>query len=379
MVAEAIDLAAPYLIEVVQSPRGFEDPPLGTLRHESRAERALTFLEPGKHRELIPIFQRLARENDPDVMNIIGRHLMAFGSKDLLEAGRRGVEEGVLEALRNGNADPEFRRVIWNRCIEWLESGSYGGDPARFLVLIDKEKAKEVLSQPHILNAKHRLLAAVIRGLNGLGSPPPEDFLQDLIASRSASENSDDIAVVNEALRGLSLRNLGEANRIAEEVIAHWENFPTERVLAAWDIRFQAAGRTRLAERASEAYQAAGSRHDSLSRKFRTVLMIQQLDGEDPFDTLLDWYVSSGGGYAKEMADALEEIGALKHADLIREGNRLFGWFGPSRQQAKRQQRAEQFTRAETDKMVGFIERYRELPSALIFLSQWEWRLKPGE
>jgi len=357
----AKELVTPLLVEVVQRPDSFRKPANKNSNWHSPGLQALALLEPGKHRELIPTLRRLVRKNDVHVLKTIDQHVMAFGSKDLLEESRRLLtheDERVRSGARGGAFTP-------------LENGT-ADDPTRLLVFYGKDKAEQLLKQPEILRPDHPLLWEIILTLNKLETSAPEDFLKNLLQTRNESKAPIDDNIANAALVGLCLWNPGEADRIAVQVISNWKNYPMQRVLSAWNVRFKAAGKTSISDLA--AYEADGYELDSLSVEFRIPRLIFEFDGDfSKMGSLSEPYCGNSGGYAKETADAFEKIGATQHAEIIRQANRLFGSSGPLKDYNRRQEQVGNLSDKKTAQMEQLSEQYASLHPALLLLAEWEW------
>jgi hypothetical protein len=68
---------------------------------------------------------------------------------------------------------------------------------------------------------------------------------------------------------------------------------------------------------------------DHVSSVVRSVYLITQLDYEITLGSVLGWLTNTSGGYARETAQALDEIGATKCAEIVHQIISPFGANAP--------------------------------------------------
>jgi hypothetical protein len=371
----ASDLAAPYLIAVFERENPFERND-ASIVPESPASRALDFLKIGVHAPLKSHLLRWLKKGDKDTFRVIARHLIAFGSDDLIpdvavlfEHEDKSVSGwarmGALEAIKSGRAEPVFRQYVWNHCVELLNRSDAprDHDPIRLLYALDQAATGKLLLGPSVMRSDHPLLAEALSTLNELQSPPSAEFLNAFLSDDTLQPD----AIRRAALSGLIIRNDPNASVYVENILNHPAQFREEMVLAAWSARFNLRGLKMTSESAFEIYRKAGYKMDSLSPDERDMILMHYLDSEVRNGGLWQWYFNGFGCFADETRKALEKTGAKEHAKVIAAANKLFGFFGPPSNEEKMREVVD----AMSDKKSQKLDELTEAWLARIFHSQF--------
>lgn len=381
----AHDLATPYLIAAFERENPFKqtDESSGL---SSPAARALAFLEPGVHHELKEHLLRWLKTGDEAVFKIIKRDLVTFGTDDLLPHVRvlfehedmfvsSGARWGALEAIKAGRAESGFRGYVWEHSKELLqaEKPPAAYDPVRLLVAIDEEATRELLLDPAVMHRDHPLLPEALSTLNSLKSPPDGEFLNSLIADDTLAPDHRKERIHRAAIFGLIVRQDPTAAAHIERILAAPGKFSNEMVLAAWTARFKLNGLTPIYDSAFEAYNKAGYEMEGLSREERDLILMHYLDSEVCNGGFWQWYHNSFGIFAVDTRDALNRVGAIKHAKLVDEANRLFGWGGPPETREKVQKALDAMSGKKARKMDGLNRNWCDLPPWALNAASWDW------
>lgn len=381
----ARDLVTPYLIAAFERENPFTqtDESSGL---SSPAARALAFLEPGVHHELKEHLLRWLRTGDEAVFKVIKRDLVTFGTDDLLPHVRvlfehedmfvsSGARWGALEAIKAGRAESAFRRYVWEHSMALLQSEKPPAmyDPIRLLVVIDEEATRTLLLNPAVMHRDHPLLPEALRTLNSLKSPPDGEFLNSLIADDSLAPDHRKEWIHRAAIFGLIVRQDPTAGAHVERILAAPDKFSNDMVLAAWTARFELKGLTSIYDSAFEAYNKAGYKMEGLSRNERDLILMHYLDSEVRNGGFGQWYNNSFGVFAVDTRDALNRVGASKHAKVVAEANRLFGWLGPPETREKIQKALDAMSEKKARKMVGLNYNWCDLPPWQLNAASWDW------
>jgi hypothetical protein len=379
------DLVTPHLIATFERENPFKqtDESSGL---SSPASRALAFLEPGVHDELKEHLLRWLKTGDEAVFKVIKRDLVTFGTDDLLPHVRvlfehedmfvsSGARWGALEAIKAGRAESGFRGFVWEHSKELLQAENPPSmyDPIRLLVAIDEEATRQLLLDPAVMHRNHPLLAVALGTLNQLKSPPDGEFLNSLIADDTLTPDHRKESIHRAAIFGLIVRQDPSAGAHIERILATPGNFSNEMVLAAWTARFKLKELTPICDSAFETYNKARYEMEGLSRDERDVILMHYLDSEVRNGGFWQWYYNSFGRFGVETRDALKRVGAMKHAKIVDQANRLFGWGGPPETREKVQKALDAMSEKKARKMDGLNRNWCELAPWALNAALWDW------
>lgn len=383
----ARDLAVPFLISVLEREDAFKKNAADMILPESPGSRALAFLKMGEHPELKPHLLKWAATGDENVLRKIDSHLVAFGSDDLLGHVEMlfehpdmfvssGARSGALDAIKAGRAEPRFREYVWEHSVKLLQSKKPPGmyDPIRLMMALDEKAAQEVLLSPAVMRVDFPLLPEALSTLNGSKNPPPADFLDNLVQNAPPVPVHRRHQLWAAAIAGLILHKDPRASNYVESILSEPEKHGEELVLSAWKSRFRIHGRIPILDQAYESYEKADYQLGPLSQEEKDIILIGRLDSEVKNGGFWQWYSNADGRNFEETAKAQEKLGANKHANLVRQANRLFGSSGPSREREKMEAALEKMPDKEAVKMDALSDAWYDLPSWLLQAYEWEWQ-----
>lgn len=385
----ARDLAKPYLIAAFERENPFKQNDESSTLSDSPASRALAFLELGKHDQLKAHLLRWLQTGDKTVYKVINRHLVAFGTDDLLPHVKvlfehedmfvsSGARSGALEAIKAGRAEAGFREFVWEHSKELLQADQPPSmyDPIRLLVAIDEEETKELLLDPAVMHRDHPLLAEALSTLNQLKSPPDGKFLNSLIADDTLAPDHSRDRIHKAAIFGLIVSQDPTAHAHVERILAAPNKFSEDMVLAAWTARFKLGERTPIYDSAFDAYKKAGYEMHGLSQDERDIILMHYLDAEVRNGGFWQWYYNDFGRFGVDTRDALKKVGATKHAQVVDSANRLFGPSGPPKSRELVQKSLDSMSEKNAQKMDALNDAWYDLPSWALNAAAWDWNRK---
>ncbi|WP_162030476.1 DUF4375 domain-containing protein [Lentimonas sp. CC19] len=383
----ARDLAAPYLIEVFETEDPFKPNETSSILKESPASRALSLLDTGSYDTLKKHLLRWLQTGDTAVLKAINRHLVAFGSDDILPAVTvlfesddmfisSGARAGALEAIKANRAEAQFSKYVWEHSNDLLQSTKPPSmyDPIRLLVAIDREKTKQLLLEPATMRRDHPLLAEALKTLNTMKTPPEASFLNSLISDEAITPKHRREQIQQAAIYGLIIQKAPSADVHIEQILATPDEFSETMVLTAWTARFKLAGLTTLHDSAFTIYERANFELDTLSTDERGIILMHYLDAEVRNGGFEQWYYNDYGQYASETSNALKKVGARTHARIVNTANRLFGWGGPPSSREKIQQALKSMSEKKLQKMNELNEAWYDLPPWTLYAAAWDWK-----
>jgi hypothetical protein len=382
----AQDLLAPFLISALDRPDVFTALPKNSSLsfYKTRGEKALSFLENGVHPEVKNSLLRVIKTKDRDILGCIVTPLVSFGSDDLLPTVAALIETddewlawrvslGALEAIDSGRAENGFRDYVWHHCVKLIRSAN---PPMSFnhiglLLAIDKEAIKQVLLDDVVPFPNHALLPSALFTLNSLKCPPDPAILEQFLADDTLKEKD---IIHQAAVLGLILQNHPGGIGYIDKIFRNPGAFSDDMVLAAWNARYQMRGLTSIYDSAFEVFEAAGyTMDDTFSPDQRSIVIIHYLDAEISNGGFWQWFFNEGE-LAEEALQALEKIGARRHAAVLRKANRLFGWKGPPKTREEVQRALEKMSDRTSEKMGDLNHDWFDLPTWQLAAAAWDWK-----
>ena len=308
--------------------------------------------------------------------------MTSFGSDDLVPAVEALFESddwvvnsqarsSALEAIGSGRAENGFRDYVWHHCVKLLRSANppSGDDPIRLQWALDKDAIKQVLLDDVVPFPNHTLLPKALSALNSLKCPPAPSTLEQFLADDTLKDKD---SIHEEAAMGLILQNHPSGIGYIDKIFRNPKACSDDMVLAAWNARYQMRGLTSIYDSAFEAFEAARYKMDNtLSPDERSILILHYLDEEISNGGLWQWYFKEGE-LAGEALQALENIGASRHAALLRKANRLFGWKGPPKTREDVRQALEKMSNRTSGKMGALNHAWFDLPTWQLAAAAWD-------
>ncbi|MBC8010146.1 MAG: DUF4375 domain-containing protein [Burkholderiales bacterium] len=382
----AKDLAAPYLIAAFDLPDPFRPNDPADELSETPAYRALLFLESGVHPDLKPRLVRALASADQRSLWSLASHLAAFGDDDLLPELRplfehpedsvsSSARSGALEAVKAGRAGPAFRAYLGDHVREHiLKNASHTGrDMLPLLVALDPDAARTFLADPSFLHIDHPLVANVIGTLTQLGAPPPSEPLYALYESATTLRDHKRDRLRCAVLSALAERKDPGLPALIDSILASDGSQSEEVKLVAWEARFRVRDLVPLYDTASIAYEKSGFKLEALTPDEADLMRMHYLDAEIRNGGFSQWYFNGADGDAKAARRALENIGATRHAALVARANRLFGLFGPPRDEDELRRATEELSEAKGAKMSALDDAWYALPAWSLAAAEWDW------
>lgn len=383
----AKDLAATYLIAAFDLPDPFRLNDPSNEWSDTPASRALSFLDSGVHPELKSRLVRAVSSAGKKDLWTIASHLAAYGDDALLPELRPLFENpddsvssfafsGALDAVKAGRAGPAFRAYLGERIryrISNTTTNSRNDDLLPLLVALDPGSAKTFLADSSFLHIDHPLVANVIGTLTQLGAPPPSERLHALYESAATLRDYARDRLRCAVLSALAGRKDPGLPALIESVLAPGGSHSEAVKLAAWDARFRARGLIPLYDAASEAYAKSGYKLGALAPDEADLMRMHYLDAEVRNGGFSQWYFNGADGDAKAAQRALEKIGATRHSALVARANRLFGFFGPSRDEEDLRRAVEALPDAKASEMSALDDEWYALPAWSLAAAEWDW------
>lgn len=390
----AEDLVADVFIDSLRKPDAFIKRGGSLGDYDCRAHQALSFLKSGAHPTLIPVLKEIMRRGEAREIRIIAFALSSFATMEVLEETSallrnpdqnvaRSARQAVLQALQQREIASEFRAAIWPACeASFLACNadiSMSRNAASLLVAVDTERAGRTFQSSGVLDVNHPLLDSVLEILIHTETPPEESLLLAVLDKNNYANAYAQSRLHALALKGLALRKSSQAEARIMGVLDGEQRWDKTLGPAAWEARFKLAGRTPLAKSAFDSYFAKDHKIENLAPEERRICLIGFADSEFRNGGATQWFENHHGGYAAETLEALQHIGATKHAEIIEGINRILSPKGPVKQQEGRQRILEKLTEEDGMKLDRLTDQWYKLSRWEVFAYEWDWKRTPGE
>jgi hypothetical protein len=372
--------AVPALVAALEDER-FHAPE--ALRSEGPFENVWNLLEPLAPVKAIEPLGRLLRSKSPDVRRNAALGLGSIGAVASVPLLRKALRlkdhfdrsaalTGIDRSVRDGRATRQFLAAVFRDVARVVEMPSVGGtDAPRVLLVIDRDRATEFLTDPARFRADHPEVASIVRALAQARVRLPAGrlvVLMDELVAWEKRNGRPNTTAIGYGLQLLALSGDPSARQKVERATASKDDY----------LRGLAADAMKILDGVPDAFHVAleawSAARDvtQLPEPVRHYLTVQVMRNEVANGSFHQYFFNSYSGGVRHALAGLEALGAEKAAAIVREVIALFGKAGPSRDRARRQR---QLDRVDGEALVRLSDAFLKDPDRLdVLLSRFAAR-----
>jgi hypothetical protein len=370
--------AIPSLLKILADPTN-QARPVGkdvTCFHKSKVERALEILSRHDLPEVVPHLIELASHEDSNLRYSTAFSLASYPSSSTLELisklmvdpeehVRSGIYIGLSHAIRENRLTPELRHSITGLLSEVVvkesEATFFVMHPASLLLDLDVNAAAKLLATPEVLNDSRPGSAKIIELLSQKGVPIPDPILRSLLAATGSADIDYRLADLRgELLKAMADMKHPEAESLILRTLASGPSIDGEPAKAKALINLKELAAEALCivmgirdpiDRVYDYLDEASKTGNNLEGPLLYALVVTELDMEISNGGFDQYFFNGSGDRAAIAVTALQEIGAMEHAEIARAAVSLFGAEGPSSDREKRFRQREAMDRKQMERL----------------------------
>jgi hypothetical protein len=281
---------------------------------------------------------QLVKSPSDKVRRIVALHLASVGRTETIPVLRELLQDkdgyvrgyvciGAGRAVTDHRADDEFRRKAYDITLPQVDQVWGGGglnDSARYLVILDRERAARDLVDERWLNLSNNYAYQILEALNDAGIVLPEPVVRKMLeGSLPLSVGKD--CYPNNYVAAAALKALAAtAGRSAKSLIESLSEHENDKIREASAEALIIIGGLKDPVGWVHSLVAANG-YESLTHEQRVVYCAFLFDAEVCNGGLMQFFGNSSGDHAADTVDALRELGHTVGGEVLATAMRHVG------------------------------------------------------